>query len=80
MLDYLILFKEVDKQEYMKYGYFEPDEDWGKPTINDFSEENRYYIGCVDKNRAGSKKKLAFTVNLDTNEWYEVGEVIRKRR
>lgn len=80
VLDYLVLFKEIDNSDFNKYGFFEPNGDWGKPTINDLDEHTRYYIGCVDKNRAGEKKKILFKLNLNTNEWYEVGEVVRKRR
>lgn len=80
VLDYLMLFKEIDRSDYDRYGYYELDDNWGKPTIKDLEENCRYYIGCVDKNRAGEKKKLMFKLNLNTNEWYEIGEVVRKKR
>lgn len=38
----------------------------------------RYYVGNVDKNRFGCKKKVVFEVDLDLNTWYEVGELRRK--
>lgn len=44
-----------------------------KPYVN-----KRYYIGNVDKNRFGQKKKLLFELNLDTNVWVELGEAVKK--
>ena len=35
----------------------------------------RYYIGVIDKNRAGAKPKLLFRLNLAYNEWNELGYV-----
>ena len=35
----------------------------------------RYYTCVVDKNRAGSKPKLVFRLNLAYNEWVELGYV-----
>ena len=38
----------------------------------------RYYACIVDKNRAGAKPKLLFSLNLDTNIWKEEGRIYLK--
>lgn len=78
ILHTLVLFKEVPKEMYFKYGYYSDNPDWGDGTVHDLDEKKRYYVGNVDKNRFGSKKHLLFEVNLDTNVWTEVGELVKK--
>lgn len=46
--------------------------------VRDLDVNKRYYIGNVDKNRFGQKKKLLFELNLDTNVWVELGEAVKK--
>ena len=40
----------------------------------------RYYVGVIDKNRAGAKPKLLFRLNLAYNEWHEIGYVKLKEK
>ena len=77
VLDTLILFKEIPRHNYHKYKYIGTS-DWGEAGEHDLDDNKRYYIGNIDKNRFGAKTKVLFELDLDTNEWYEVGEVIRK--
>ena len=35
--------------------------------------DERYYACIVDKNRAGAKPKLLFSLNLAYNRWDEIG-------
>lgn len=78
VLHTLMLFKEIERKDYNKYRFYAKNQDWGEPSEHELEVNKRYYIGVIDKNRFGSKKKLLFEVNLDTNEWYEMGEVFRK--
>ena len=78
VLDTLVLFKEVDQSKYGKYQYLSANTDWGEPILHNLNDKKRYYIGVVDKNRFGSKKKVLFELDLDKNIWLEVGEVFRK--
>jgi hypothetical protein len=74
----MTLFKEILPNEFKKYGYINVDDEWGKPVVHDLIEGHRYYCCNVDKNRFGRKPKVLFELNLDTNEWIEIGELIRK--
>lgn len=78
VLHTMILFKEIPSEMIRKYGYLAPDLDWGTPSVHDLDEKKRYYAGVVDKNRFGSKKKLIFEIDLNTNVWTEIGELVRK--
>ena len=78
VLHSMILFKEIPQGDFHKYGYIQPDKDWGSDVVCDLKPEKRYYIGNVDKNRFGRKAKLVFEVDLDLNVWLELGELIRK--
>lgn len=66
----VLFFKEMDKKDYSNYLYTTTE----NKTYN-LKEEVRYYVCCLDKNRIGNKPKLLFQVDLDTNEWKEVGEL-----
>jgi replicative DNA helicase len=82
ILDGLLLAKEIDKEDFPKYCYIsncEDDEEYGEKTPNDLSEKKRYYIFVVDKNRVGEKKKILFSLDLNTNIWTEEGEVFLKK-
>ena len=74
----MILFKEILPSEFKKYNYLKVDEEWGEPHPQPLIEGHRYYCANVDKNRFGRKPKVIFELNLDTNEWVEVGELVRK--
>jgi replicative DNA helicase len=84
VLTTLTLWKEIDKKHLNKYCYLPTgeDESWGEQKEMDLSTGNdpwiRFYSCVVDKNRAGAKKKLLFSVNLNTNEWYERGYLFKK--
>lgn len=78
VLDTLVLYKEIPNAHFGKYYYLSHDADWGEPVPTDLRKDRRYYVGNVDKNRFGSKKKLLFEVNLDQNTWRELGEVFRR--
>lgn len=76
VLDALCLFREIPVADYKEYKYWK--------TINDNPTEmellplennKRYYVCRIDKNRAGSKPDLLFSLNLDTNIWKEEGRV-----
>lgn len=77
VLHTLFLFKEIPKSEYHKYGYMATT-DWGTGIVHQLDENKRYYCCVVDKNRFGRKSKMLFEVNLDLNQWMEVGEVVKK--
>lgn len=78
ILDSMILFKEINKNDYFKYQYLSYTNDWGEPILHDLKQDKRYYCGCVDKNRAGRKPKVLIEVDLDYNTWIEVGELVRR--
>jgi replicative DNA helicase len=78
ILDELVLFKEIDKQDYYKYCYFDTFNDWGEPIEKQLDLNKRYYSAVVDKNRAGEKKKIVFEVDLNKNTWMEIGEIYKK--
>lgn len=84
VLDMLILSKEIEKEQYSKYKYI--------PTSNngalgesskmplplvDKGYEWKLYGMNIDKNRFGSKDTILVSLNLNTNEWYERGMLIR---
>lgn len=78
ILDTFVMFKEVAEHEKPLYGYIARSSDWGAPTAHKLEQNRRYYIGNVDKNRFGRKTKMVYDINLDTNVWSEVGELIKK--
>jgi replicative DNA helicase len=78
VVDTMVLFKEIEKREYKDFKYYKAFSDWGEPILHELRKDRRYYIGNTDKNRFGEKKKLLFEVDLDTNIWMELGEVVRQ--
>ena len=74
----MLLFKEILPSEFKKYGYLKVDEEWGEAQVKPLLEGHRYYCCNVDKNRFGRKPKVIFELDLDTNEWIEIGELVRK--
>ena len=76
VLDSLCLFREIHPSTYDKYRYWTSLKD--NPIDKELqilSLDQRYYLCKIDKNRAGSKPNLLFSLNLDTNIWTEVGRV-----
>ena len=83
VLTTLTLWKEIDKRQYNKYYYIPTGtEDWGKQKEQDLMEDDdynvRHYSCVVDKNRAGAKAKLLFSVDLNKNVWREEGRLFKK--
>ena len=74
----MILFKEILASEFKKYGYLQIDENWGEAQVKLLQDGHRYYCCNVDKNRFGRKPKVLFELNLDTNTWTELGELVRR--
>ncbi|MBR4110665.1 MAG: hypothetical protein IKK43_03115 [Clostridia bacterium] len=76
VLDNLCLIKEVPRATYGDYevSKVEEGEDYHDIEMPDLLN-TKYYACVVDKNRAGSKPKLLFRLNLDFNYWEEMGYV-----
>lgn len=75
VLDALMLFKAADFKDYGRYRYLSYNPEWGDFGEEKFNLDKTYYIGVTDKNRFGNKRKLVYEVDLNTNEWYERGEL-----
>ena len=74
VLDTLCLIKQISRASIHKYEYAMTDQftecfEIEVPKDTDV----RFYACVVDKNRAGSKPKLVFRLNLAYNEWNELG-------
>ena len=74
----MVLFKEIPKDKFAKYQYISHDPEWGGDCAHRLNPDKRYYVGNIDKNRFGEKKKIMFEVNLNQNVWKEVGVCTRK--
>lgn len=83
ILDYLIMTKRLNKEDYHKYQYI-PNKSsiWGDRTEPMELDLGKVYNGIkIDKNRGGSKDKIPLLeVDLNTNEWYEIGYLIKKKK
>jgi hypothetical protein len=78
VLDGLLLAKEIELDDYHKYTYTNGEKGWGTQGDDELVKHNldpkkRYYIFVTDKNRVGEKKKLLFSLDLNTNVWIEEG-------
>ena len=74
VLDTLCLFKQIHNEDLGKYEYSLNEVDTEFYDLEQFKDPDvRYYSCVVDKNRAGSKPKLVFRLNLAYNEWTELG-------
>ncbi len=79
VLDNLSLVKQIPKENIKDYEYAPNEESQDYTDLEDYTDPNiRYYVFVVDKNRAGSKPKLLFRLNLAYNHWEELG-VIRMK-
>ena len=77
VLDGLCLFREILKTDYNKYFYWKEVDDFNVVEKKAYKllPDKRYYVCRIDKNRAGTKPDLIFSLNLDTNIWEECGRV-----
>ncbi len=76
VLDNLCLVKQIQRENLKDYEYAANEESQEYNDLEVFQDPNvRYYIFVVDKNRAGSKPKLLFRLNLAYNHWEELGVV-----
>lgn len=74
VLDTLCLFKQIHTEDLDKYEYSLNEVDTKFFNLEKSEDPDvRYYACVVDKNRAGSKPKLVFRLNLAYNEWEELG-------
>ena len=74
VLDTLMLFKQINRENYEDYQYSlnEVDTEFFDLEKSD-DPDVRYYACVVDKNRAGAKPKVLFRLNLAYNVWNELG-------
>lgn len=74
VLDTLCLVKQIDNRTLKDYEYsLEEVGDKFYPLKEYKDPDERYYACVVDKNRAGSKPKVVFNLNLAYNRWTELG-------
>ncbi len=74
VLDTLCLFKQIHNEDLKDYEYSLNEVDTKFYPLEKFKDPDvRYYTCVVDKNRAGSKPKLVFRLNLAYNSWEELG-------
>ncbi len=74
VLDTLCLFKQITNKTYKDYEYSLEEVDTKFFDLKEYKDPDvRYYACVVDKNRAGSKPKLLFKLNLAYNSWEELG-------
>ena len=79
VLDSLCLFREIPVSDYGNYRFWKSINDNPiEKELLELSNQKRYYVCKIDKNRAGSKPDLLFSLNLDTNIWEEEGRVALK--
>lgn len=80
VLDNLCLIKAINNTTYDQYEYAEKEESIEYKDIEPPETLNTKYYACVvDKNRAGSKPKILFKLDLDYNTWEEKGYVRLKQ-
>ena len=74
VLDTLCLIKQIHREDLDKYEYSMEEVDTKFYDLEKFKDPDvRYYACVVDKNRAGSKPKVLFRLNLAYNMWEELG-------
>ncbi len=85
VLTSLTLAKEIESDEYSKLKYYPTENDqmgesspMALPLPESSNPADKLYAFTVSKNRAGEKKKILFSVNLDTNLWMARGYLVRK--
>lgn len=81
VLDTLWLVKQIDNRTLKDYEYsLEEVSDKFYPLKEYKDPDERYYACVVDKNRAGSKPKVVFNLNLAYNRWTELGYLRLKEK
>ena len=81
VLDTLCLIKQIHAESFDKYEYSLNEVDTKFFDLEKFKDPNvRYYACVVDKNRAGSKPKVLFRLNLAYNKWEELGYLRLKQQ
>ncbi len=74
VLDTLCLLKQIDNRNLNDYEYALEESNQKFHELKKYKDHDvRYYACVVDKNRAGSKPKLLFKLNLAYNRWEELG-------
>ena len=74
VLDTLSLVKQIHNDSLDNYEYSLNEVDTKFFDLEKFEDPNvRYYTCVVDKNRAGSKPRILFRLNLAYNSWEELG-------
>lgn len=77
ILDTLLLFIPIPKNEYTDFRYWASSDSPNKDNIQKLDTNKKYYTCTISKNRIGAKPNLLFEVNLDLNTWEEVGQIAR---
>lgn len=81
VLDTLCLVKQIDNRTLKDYEYsLEEVSDKFYPLKEYKDPDERYYACVVDKNRAGSKPKVVFNLNLAYKRWTELGYLRLKEK
>ena len=74
VLDTLCLLKQISNKTYKDYEYSLEEVDTKFYDLKEYKDPDvRYYACVVDKNRAGSKPKVLFKLNLAYNSCEELG-------
>lgn len=74
VLDTLCLIKQIPNKTLKDYEYSLNEVDTKFYPLKEYKDpDERYYACIVDKNRAGSKPKTLFSLNLAYNRWTELG-------
>ena len=74
VLDTLCLIKQIPNKTLKDYEYSLNEVDTKFYSLKEYKDpDERYYACIVDKNRAGSKPKTLFSLNLAYNRWIELG-------
>lgn len=78
--DYLFLARQIPIDTYKMYQYRSLSKDWGVQTATDLDSGKIYYGSKTDKNRVGNKPIVCYQVDLNTNEWFEIGVLLPKMK
>ena len=74
VLDTLCLIKQINNKTLKDYEYSLEEVGEKFYPLKEYKDPDEIYYACVvDKNRAGSKPKVVFNLNLAYNRWVELG-------